>query len=44
MPDAEAVQRFEKGIEDDDWYDYFEVNAAGELVDFDALVQRLMEL
>jgi hypothetical protein len=45
LPDAEVVQKFEKGIEADDWYAYFEqVNAAGELVDFEAVVQRLMEL
>jgi hypothetical protein len=36
---------FEKGIEDDDWYDYFEqVNVSGELDEFDPLIQRLIEL
>jgi len=36
---------FEKGIEDDDWYTYFEqVNASGELMEFDALIRQVIQL
>jgi Family of unknown function (DUF6616) len=35
----------EQGIEDDGWYEYFEqVNASGEIIEFDALAQRLVQL
>jgi hypothetical protein len=45
LPDPDAVQMFEKGIEDDDWYAYFEqINASGEIVELDALIQRVIEL
>jgi len=45
LPDADVVKSFEEGIERDNWYDYFEqVNAAGELVDFESVVQRVMAL
>jgi hypothetical protein len=45
LPDRDVVQMFEKGIEDDDWYAYFEqINASGELVEFDALIQRVIQL
>ena len=45
LPTREIVQMFEKGIEDDGWYAYFEqVNASGELMEFDALAQRLVQL
>ena len=45
LPSREVVELFEKGIEDDDWYAYFEqVNASGELVEFDVLIQRAIEL
>jgi hypothetical protein len=45
LPDRDVVRMFEKGIEDDDWYSYFEqVNASGELVEFDALIQRVTAL
>jgi hypothetical protein len=44
LPDAEVVQSFEQGIEDDEWYSYFDqVNAAGELTGFDAVAKLLME-
>jgi hypothetical protein len=45
LPNADVVRMFEKGIEDDNWYAYFEqINARGELVEFDALIQRVIEL
>jgi hypothetical protein len=45
LPDTDVVREFEKGIERDNWYDYFEqVNASGELVDFASLAQQVMEL
>jgi hypothetical protein len=45
LPNPDVVQMLEKGIEDDDWYAYFDqVNASGELVEFDALIQRLIQL
>jgi hypothetical protein len=45
LPNADAVQQFENGVEQDDWYTYFEqVNASGELVDYPVMVQRAIEL
>jgi hypothetical protein len=45
LPNADVVRAFEDGIERDNWYDYFEqVNASGELTDFESVVQRVMEL
>jgi hypothetical protein len=45
LPNADVVQMFEDGLVRDDWYTYFEqANAAGELVGFESLVQRVMEL
>jgi hypothetical protein len=45
LPNPDVVQMFEKGIEDDDWYAYFEqLNASGELMEFDALIKRVIEL
>jgi hypothetical protein len=45
LPSPDVVQMFEKGIEDDDWYTYFDqINSSGELVEFGGLVQRAIEL
>jgi hypothetical protein len=45
LPDADVVRAFEDGIERDNWYDYFEqVNASGELADFESVARRVMEL
>jgi hypothetical protein len=45
LPNADVVREFEKGIERDRWYDYFEqINTSGELVDFASLAQQVMEL
>jgi hypothetical protein len=44
LPNPDVVEAFEQGLEDDDWYAYFEqTNASGELVEFDALIRRLIE-
>ena len=44
LPSPDVVELFEKGIEDDDWYSYFEqTNASGELVEFEALVRQVIE-
>jgi hypothetical protein len=40
-----SVQAFERGIDDDDWYAYFEqVNASGEPGELEALMGRLIGL
>lgn len=45
FPNRDVVRMFESGIEDDGWYRYFEqINASGELVELDALIQRVIEL
>lgn len=45
LPDSDAVRVFEKGIEADDWYDYFEqVNASGKVGDFGSVAQTLIDL
>jgi hypothetical protein len=43
LPDRERVELFERGIEDDRWYDYFEqVNAGGELEPLEAVMGRVL--
>ncbi len=45
LPNREVVQAFERGIDDDDWYAYFEqVNASGESGGLEALMGRLIGL
>jgi hypothetical protein len=45
LPNPDVVRAFEDGIERDNWYDYFEqVNASGELADFESVAQRVMGL
>jgi hypothetical protein len=43
LPSADHVRRFERGIDDDGWYEYFEqANASGEAVAFEALIGELV--
>ena len=45
LPSRDVVEAFERGIEDDGWYEYFDqVNASGELVEFETLAGRIAGL